>query len=87
MMREPWMAAGSDDIPNTTICRIWPRSRVRTPALEADDAPMTARVRSAELVGKHLGMFTEKVSVTSTPPPPMRLVIVRRRRPRLYPRP
>ncbi len=45
-------------------------------ALEADDAPMAARVRSAELLGKHLGMWSEKLTVTSTPPPPMRLVIV-----------
>ena len=45
-------------------------------ALEADDAPLTARVRSAELLGKHLGMFTEKRTVTSTPPPPMRLIVI-----------
>ena len=44
--------------------------------MEAADTPMATRVRSAELVGKHLGMFTEKVAVTTTPPPPMRLVIV-----------
>ena len=32
-------------------------------------------------------MFTEKVSVTTTPLPPMRLVIVDDVDPRLYPRP
>ena len=28
------------------------------------------------MLGKHLGMWSEKLTVTSTPPPPMRLVIV-----------
>ena len=37
--------------------------------LEMADAPVAA-------LGKHLGMFTERVSVTTTPPPPMRLIVI-----------
>ena len=44
--------------------------------LEMADAPVAARIRAAELLGKHLGMFTERVSVTTTPPPPMRLIVI-----------
>ena len=44
--------------------------------LEMADAPVAARIRAAELLGKHLGMFTERVSVTTTPAPPMRLIVI-----------
>ena len=34
------------------------------------DAPNNARIRAIELLGKHQGMFTEKVQVEQTGPPP-----------------
>ena len=51
-------------------------SRALRDFLEMADAPVAARIRAAELLGKHLGMFSERVSVTTTPPPPMRLIVI-----------
>ena len=37
---------------------------------EGEDTTSTARIRATELLGKHLGMFTDKVQVEQTGPPP-----------------
>ena len=45
---------------------------------EGPDTSATARIRAAELTGKHLGMFVEKVETkdTTTQPRKVELVVV-----------